>query len=67
MYTDIIELNFMTPPNFPNKQPKFFLIDTNNNKTLVSESKKIFRGTSYVTTWQKNDKICLNDIIRLEY
>jgi len=65
--TDNFELNFLTPPNFPNKQPKFFFIDNNNNKTLVSESKKIFRGQSYVTTWQKNDKISLNDIIRLEY
>ncbi len=65
--TDNFELNFLTPPNFPNKQPKLFFIDTNNNKILVSESKKIFRGQSYVTTWQKNDKISLNDIIRLEY
>jgi len=65
--TDNFELNFITPYNFPNKQPKFFFIDNDNNKTLVSESKKISKGMSSVTTWQKNDKIYLNDIIRLEY
>ena len=65
--TDNFELNFTTPFNFSNKQPKFFFIDKNNNKTLVSESKKISFGRSYVTTWNKNNKIFHNDIIRLEY
>jgi hypothetical protein len=65
--TDTFELNFVTPFNFPNKQPKFFFIDKHNNKTLVSESKKIVMGRTYVTTWHKNDKISHNDIIRLEY
>jgi hypothetical protein len=65
--TDNFELNFITPFNFPNKQPKFFFIDKHNNKTLVSESKKIVMGRTYVTTWHKNDKISHNDIIRLEY
>jgi len=44
--TDNFELNFITPYNFPNKQPDFFFIDNNNNKTLVSESKKISKGWS---------------------
>lgn len=65
--TDNFELNFITRHNFPNKQPNFFFIDKNNNKTLVRESKKISKGMSYVTTWKINDKIYLNDIIRLEY
>jgi len=65
--TDNFELNFITPPDFPNKTPKIFFIDGNNNKTLLNETQKIFRGMSYVTTWQKNDKIYQNDIIRLEY
>ena len=65
--TDNFELNFITPFNFPNKQPKFFFIDKHNNKTLVSESKKIVMGRAYVTTWHKNDKISHHDIIRLEY
>ena len=65
--TNNFELNFITPFDFPNNPPKFFFIDKNNNKTLVSESKKISLGRSYVTTWNKNDKIFHNDIIRLEY
>jgi len=65
--TNNFELNFITPPNFPNKEPKFFFIDNNNNKTLLGVSKKIFKGTSYVTTWEKNDKITLYNMIRLEY
>jgi len=65
--TDNFELNFITPYNFSNKQPNLFFIDNNNNKTLASETKKISKGMSSITTWQKNDKIYLNDIIRLEY
>jgi len=65
--TDNFELNFITPFDFPNNQPKFFFIDKNNNKTLVNESKKISMNRVYVTTWHKNDKIFHNDIIRLEY
>ena len=64
---DIFELNFITPYNFPNKSPSFFFIDNKNNKTLVDVSTKISKGMSHVTTWQKNDKININDIIRLEY
>ncbi len=65
--TDNFELNFIVPYNFPNKQPSLFLIDNNNNKSLISESKKDSRGVSSVTTWKINDKVNLNDIIRLEY
>ncbi len=65
--TDNFELNFIVPYNFPNKQPKFFFIDKDNNKTLVSESQKYSTGRAFVTTWHKNDKIYKNDIIRLEY
>ena len=65
--TDNFELNFITPFNFPNKQPRFFFIDKNNNKTLVLESKKSSIGRTNVTTWHKNEKIYHNDIIRLEY
>ena len=65
--TDNFELNFIVPYNFPNQQPKFFFIDKDNNKTLVSESQKYSTGRTFVTTWHKNDKIYKNDIIRLEY
>lgn len=64
---DDFELNFITPYNFPNKQPLFFFIDNNNNKMLISKSKQVSKGMSSVTTWQKNGKVNLNDIIRLEY
>jgi len=65
--TDNFELNFITPHNFPNKQPRFFFIDKNNNKIQISESQKSSTGKAFVTTWHKNDKVHLNDIIRLEY
>jgi len=65
--TNNFELNLITPHNFPNKRPKFFFIDGDNTKTLIQESNKISRGMSHVTTWQKNDNVYLNDIIRLEY
>jgi len=45
--TDNFELNFITPFDFPNNQPKFFFIDKNNNKTLVNESKKISMNRAY--------------------
>jgi len=61
------ELNFITPFDFPNKQPNFFFIDTNNNKKLVDLSTKVSQGRSHVSTWKINEKIHLNDIIRLEY
>ena len=64
---DTFELNFITPYDFPNKEPSFFFIDNNNNKILVDVSTKISKGMSIVTTWQKNNKININDIIRLEY
>ncbi len=65
--TDTFELNFIAPYDFPNKSPSFFFIDNENNKTLVDISTKVSKGMSYVTTWQKNNKININDIIRLEY
>jgi len=67
MDTDNFELNLITPYDFPNKQPQFFLIDNYNNKTLVNLSTKISNGASHVTTWQTNDKVNIHDIIRLEY
>jgi len=65
--TDNFELNFIVPYDSPSKQPNLFFIDNNNNKSLISESKKDSRGVSSVTTWRINDKVNVNDIIRLEY
>jgi len=65
--TDYFELNFIVPYNFPNNQPSLFFIDNNNNKSLISESKKDSGGALSVTTWKINDKVNLNDIIRLQY
>ena len=65
--TDNFELNFIVPYTFSNKQSRLFFIDNNNNKSLVGESKKDTKGAFHVTTWKINDKVNLNDIIRLEY
>ena len=65
--TDNFELNFIVPYNFSNKQSRLIFIDSNNNKKLVSESKKDSRGALHVNTWNINEKVNLNDIIRLEY
>ena len=65
--TDDFELNFITPYDFSNMNPNFFYIDSNNNKTLVDVSQKVSKGRSHVTTWQKNDKVNIHDIIRLEF
>ena len=65
--TDNFELNFIVPYDFSNKQSRLIFIDSNNNKKLVSESKKDSRGALHVTTWNINEKVNLNDIIRLEY
>lgn len=67
MDTDNFELNLITPYDFHTKQPRFFLIDNNNNKILVDVLTKISKGVSHVTTWQTNSKVHINDIIRLEY
>jgi len=61
------ELNFITPHDFPNKQPNLFYIDNNDNKSLIDISSNVSKGMSSVITWQKHDKVNLNDIIRLEY
>lgn len=67
MDTDSFELNFITPKNISEMNPKFFVIDKNNNKYRLEAIQKIPKGMSHVTTWQKNDKMFLGDIIRLEY
>ena len=67
MDTNNFELNFITPFDFPNKNPNFFFIDNNNNKKQIDLSTKTSQGRSYISTWKINEKVHIHDIFRLEY
>lgn len=65
--TENFELNLILPYNFPNKDLRLFLIDENKNKKQIQQTHKTSKGLSRIVTWKINEKINLNQRIRMEW
>jgi hypothetical protein len=65
--TENFELNFILPYNFPQKDPKLFIIHGNNHKKLIYQSQRMTKGLSRIIQWKYDTPIHLNDRIRLDW
>ena len=65
--TKKFELNFILPYNFPQRNPKLFLIDEENHKKLIYQSDRKSKGLSRIIQWKHDKQINLNERIRLEW
>ena len=65
--TEKFELNFVIPFDFPQRNPKLFLIDEDNHKKLVYEHERKSKGLSRIIQWKIEKPVNLNQRIRLEW
>ena len=65
--TEQFELNFIVPFDFPQRNPKLFLIDENNHKKLVYEYERKSKGLSRIIQWKIKEHVNIDQRIRLEW
>ena len=65
--TEKFELNFIIPHDFPQPNPRLFLIDEDNHKKLVYEYERKSKGLSRIIQWKIDKQVHLNQRIRLEW